>query len=250
MGADRLAAGRHTGAMQVIFTSAGMIRGMRAARPLVLGMVPFGLVTGVVAAQHGLSLAEAMLMSALVFAGSAQLLALEYWADPAPFAAVVLAAFVVNLRMAPMGPALAPWLDRLRGWQLWGTLATLVDHSFALSVAEQRRGGRDAAYLLGVGVLLWTAWVLQVGAGHILGEVVRLPPGHPLFFAATAAFLSMLVPLWRGLRHDLWPWLLAGVVALALHRLGVPAPVPLLAGAFSGAALGAWLSGRPGAADR
>jgi len=236
--------------MQVIFTRAGLACGMRASSPLLLGMAPFGLVTGVVSQQQGLSLAEALLMSALVFAGSAQLLALELWADPVPIGAVVLAAFAVNLRLAPMGPALAPWLDRLRGWRLWGTLATLVDHSFALAIAEQRRGGRDAAYLLGVGVLLWAAWLVLVGAGHVLGDVVRLPPGHPLFFPATAAFLSMLVPLWRGARHDLWPWVLAGVVALAAHRLGLPAPVPLLAGAFAGAALGAWLGGRVGAVER
>ncbi len=236
--------------MQVIFTRAGLACGMRASSPLLLGMAPFGLVTGVVSQQQGLSLAEALLMSALVFAGSAQLLALELWADPVPIGAVVLAAFAVNLRLAPMGPALAPWLDRLRGWRLWGTLATLVDHSFALAIAEQRRGGRDAAYLLGVGVLLWAAWLVLVGAGHVLGDVVRLPPGHPLFFAATAAFLSMLVPLWRGARHDLWPWVLAGVVALAAHRLGLPAPVPLLGGAFAGAALGAWLGGRVGAVQR
>lgn len=230
--------------MQVNFTRDGAWRGMRASRPLVLGMMPFGLITGVVAEQQGLSLAEALLMSGLVFAGSAQLLALEYWADPVPFAAVVLAALVVNLRLAPMGAALAPWLDRLHGWRLWGTLTTLVDHSFALSVAEMRAGGRDAAFLLGSGGFIWAIWLVTVGLGHVLGDVVRLPPGHPLFFAATAAFLSMLLPLWRGAARDLAPWATAGGVALAAHLAGVPAPLPLLLGAFCGAAFGAWRDGR------
>jgi predicted branched-subunit amino acid permease len=180
-------------------------------------------------------------MSAIVYAGAAQLLALELWTDPAPILAATIAAFVVNIRMAPMGAAMAPWLDKLRGWKLWGTLATLVDHSFALAVAEQRQGGRDAGYLLGVGVGLWVAWVICVGLGHLGGSLVRVPPGHPLFFASVAAFVSILVPLWRGPRVDLAPWVVAGCVAIAAQRAGLPMPLPLLAGTFAGAALGAWL---------
>jgi 4-azaleucine resistance transporter AzlC len=227
--------------MSVVFTRAGLARGVRASLPLWVGMVPFGLVMGVLADAKGLSLVEAVLMSALVYAGSAQLLALEMWTDPAPVAAAIIAAFVVNIRLAPMGAALSPWLDRLRGWRLWGTLATLVDHSFAMSVAEQRAGGRDAGYLLGVGVGLWVAWVACTAVGHLLGSAVRVPPGHPLFFASLAAFVSILVPLWRGPRVDLAPWLVAACVAIAAQRAGLPMPVPLLAGTFAGAALGAAL---------
>jgi 4-azaleucine resistance transporter AzlC len=211
-------------------------------------MVPFGLVIGVLADGKGLSFAETVLMSAIVYAGAAQLVALELWQDPVPIGAVVIAAFVVNLRMAPMGAALAAWLDRLRGIRLWGTLWTMVDHSFALSIQEQRRGGRDAGYLLGIGTGLWVAWVLTTAVGHLASSAVRVPPGHPLYFAAVAAFLSILVGLWRGPRADLLPWLAAGVVALAAHRLGLPIPLPLLAGTFAGAVLGAWLELRAKAA--
>ena len=226
---------------KVTFTRHGALRGAQASLPLWLGMVPFGLVIGVLADAKGLTFAEAVLMSAIVFAGAAQLLVLELWADPAPILAATIAAFVVNIRMAPMGAALAPWLDRLRGWRLWGTLATLVDHSFALAIAEQRKGGRDAAYLLGVGLGLWVAWVICVGVGHLAGSLVRVPPGHPLFFASVAAFISILVPLWRGPRVDLAPWVVAGLIAIAAQRAGLPMPLPLLAGTFAGAALGAWL---------
>ncbi|MFN4166653.1 MAG: azaleucine resistance protein AzlC, partial [Ferrovibrio sp.] len=51
----------------------------------------------------------------------------------------------------------------------------------------------------------------------------------------------ILVPLWRGARLDLLPWLVAGLVAIAAHRAALPVPVPLLAGTFAGATLGAWL---------
>ncbi|WBV42637.1 AzlC family ABC transporter permease [Pseudoroseomonas cervicalis] len=228
----------------VVFTRAGIWRGVRTALPLWIGLLPFGLVVGVLSAGKGLTLAETALMSMIVYAGASQLLALELWADPAPILAVTLAAAVVNIRLAPMGAALAPWLDKLRGLRLWGTLATLVDHSFALGVAEQRAGGRDAGYLLGIGLSLWFAWQMATIGGHVLGNSVALPPGHPLFFGGIAAFSGLLVPLWRGARRDLAPWALAGAVAVAAQRLGLPQPLPLLCGALSGAALAAWLEGR------
>jgi 4-azaleucine resistance transporter AzlC len=225
----------------ISFTRWGVLRGARQAIPLVIGTFPFGLVVGVISASKGLSLLETLLMSGLVFAGSSQLLALELWTDPAPIAAATLAALVVNMRLAPMGAALAPWLNRLRGWPLWGTLAALVDHSYALSVADMRRGGRDAGFLLGVSAILWLFWMVAVAGGHVLGAVVRLPPGHPLYFAAVATFCAILVPVWQGVRRDLLPWALAAAMALTAWSAGLSAPWPLLAGALSGAVLGAWL---------
>lgn len=225
----------------VVFTRNGVLRGAVATLPLWIGTLPFGLVVGVLASAKGLSFLETGLFSAFVFAGASQLLALEFWRDPAPIIAAAVAAFVVNIRMAPMGAALASWLDGLRGWRLWGTLATLVDHSFALSVKDQRGGGRDAGYLLGAGAGLWVCWLLATLVGHVAGSVVRLPPGHPLFFASIAAFLSIMIGLWRGPRVDFGPWAVAGLLALAAHRAGLPAPVPLLLGSFSGAAVGAWV---------
>ncbi len=223
----------------VVFTRAGFLRGARAALALAPAMAPFALVVGVAAAGKGLSLLELALMSMLVFAGTSQIVALELWNDPAPILGATLAAFVVNLRLAPMGAALSPWLDKLRGWRLWGTLATLVDNSFALSIADQRAGGRDAALLLGMGLTLWVVWCLCTVLGHAAAGWVRLPAGHPVFFAALASVLAITVPLWRGVRSDLLPWLVAGLAALAAHLAGLGAPWPVLAGALAGATAGA-----------
>ncbi|MDW8399433.1 MAG: AzlC family ABC transporter permease [Acetobacteraceae bacterium] len=230
--------------MHVVFTRAGMARGAARGLPLVPIMIPFGLVVGMVAAAKGLSFAELVLMSMLVFAGASQLLALELWDAASPALGAAVAAFVVNIRMAPMGAALAPWLDRLRGWRVWGSLATLVDHTFAFSVAEMRRGGRDAGFLLGMGLLFWAFWVAFCAAGHVFAGLVSLPRDHPVFFGAVACFVSILVALWRSPGRDLPPWLLAAALAVLAARLGLPAPLPLLFGALAGAALGAWQDGR------
>jgi predicted branched-subunit amino acid permease len=221
------------------FTRQGVRRGMRAALAITLGLSPFGLVVGMTSDGVGLSLAETLLMSGLVFAGTSQVVALQLWSDPAPILAASLACLVINLRLAPMGAALAPVLDRTRGIRRWGTLLLLVDNSFALAIAELRAGRRDAGYLFGAGFGMWLNWMAMVTVGHVFGNVLRLPAGHPVFFASSAAVLALLVQLWRG-RSELQPWILAGAVAVMVQGAGLGPPWPVLAGAFAGAGYGAW----------
>ncbi len=221
----------------VIFTWTGFWRGVRTAVPLSLGMVPFGLVVGVMAQAKGLSLFEALLMSGTVFAGASQIFALEVWTHPVPIFGAALAVFIVNLRMALMGPALGPWLDNMRGLRVWGTLALVTDHAFALSVTEIRKGYRDAAYLTGISVVLWFIWVALTGVGHVMGGVAQFPPGHPLFFGAPAAFITLLVPMWRG-RTDAMPWLVAALVAIGTSQV-ISGNWYVVTGAISGALVGA-----------
>jgi 4-azaleucine resistance transporter AzlC len=218
------------------FSAAAVRLGARRSVPILLGLIPFGLVIGVMAQGQGLSLAEAGLMSALCFAGSAQLLALGHWGVPAPILAASVAAFVINLRLALMGPVLAPWLDRVRGWRLWGSLFLMVDQNWALSVEHMRRGEGDAGFLFGSGVLIWVTWVATTLAGHVLGSLVQPSPGHPLFFAALAVFVALLVPMWRG-RSDVVPWLVAAGAATLASRL-LPGSWYILIGALSGGLAG------------
>lgn len=219
------------------FSAAAMRAGAIATLPLHVAVVPFALVCGVQSQAHGLSMLEAGLMSAVVYAGSAQLLALEHWGPVAPVAGAALAAFVVNLRLALMGPLLAPWLDRVQGWRLWGSLFLMVDQTWALSLAEQRSGRWDAGYLFGSGIVMWVVWVAGTLAGHGLGAALHLPPGHPLFFTALAVFVAILVPIWRG-RGDLLPWLVAAAVSLVLYRLVPGTSWYVAGGALAGAGAG------------
>lgn len=226
------------------FTREGVRRGSRTALPLLIGYLPFALVIGVISQGRGLSLLETGLMGATVFAGASQLLALELWADPVPVVATMVAALVVNLRFLPITASLSHWFVRLRGWRVWGTLATVTDHALAFSVTEERAGRVDAGFLLGLGLVTWVGWIVFCVAGHMLGSAVVLPPGHALYFASVSAFISLLVPLWRGFGRDLLPWLLAAFLSLGLFLLGAPTPVPLLSGALGGASLAAWLATR------
>jgi predicted branched-subunit amino acid permease len=230
------AAGRPPGA--VVFTRAGVLRGVRDCLPLLIGVTPFGLVTGIVSQGAGLSLAEATLMSVFVYAGSAQLVALSNWSHPAAILAAAVTAFAVNLRLALMGPVLAPWLDRLRGWRLWSSLFVMADQNWALSVKNMASGGTDAGFLLGSGLIMWAVWVATTALGYLGTELVAVPPGHPLLFSALAVFVSMLVTVWRGW-PDVMPWLVAAgvscVTAWALPHTSWYIVAGALGGSFAGA---------------
>ena len=221
----------------VTFTAAGLVLGARRCIPMLLGLAPFGLVAGVTAQAHGLSLLEAFLMSGLVFAGSAQLITLGAWTEPASLAAATLTCFIVNLRFALMGPLLAPWLDHLRGSKRWGTLFLLVEHTWALSLKEIERGNRDAAFFLGAGLASWLTWVISTIAGFVLGEIVAPAAGHPLFFTALACFIAMLVPMWRG-KRDLMPWVVAAATAVTVSKLLPGTSWHIIAGAIVGGLVG------------
>ncbi len=218
------------------FSGAAMRLGARRVLPLVAGLAPFGLVVGLLAQGAGLSLTEAGLMSGLCYAGSAQLLALGHWAVPAPILAATLAALIVNLRLVLMGPVLAPWLDRVKGWRLMASLFMMADQNWALSVEAMRRGEGDAGFLFGSGLLTWFVWVGTTLAGHLLGGVIAPAPNHPIFFAALAVFIALLVPMWRG-RMDGLPRVVAAIASIVTSVV-LPGTWYVVVGALAGSLAG------------
>jgi predicted branched-subunit amino acid permease len=112
----------------------------------------------------------------------------------------------------------------------------MTDQNWALAVTEMRAGGSDAAFLLGSGGALWFWWVVLTLIGHAAGAALRPAPDHPLYFAALAVFISLLVPMWRG-RRDALPWLVSAAVAVAVARAFPGGSLHVAAGALAGAGL-------------
>jgi predicted branched-subunit amino acid permease len=88
-------------------------RGVRAELPLVLSVLPFGMIYGVLALEAGLSHAQAQSMSSIVFAGSAQFITTQMVKSSAPGLVIVLTILVVNLRHALYSASLAPYVKHL-----------------------------------------------------------------------------------------------------------------------------------------
>ena len=227
---------------EIRFTLDGARRGARAILPIVPGAVAFGLVYGFLAGERGLTVLEITLTSMLVFAGASQFLALELWQQPLPIAALVLGVLVINLRHALMGPTLLPWLAGIRPGQAYGSLFFMADEVWGVSVAEERRGGCDAAFLLGAGVSLYAVWVASTVLGRGAGDLSYLIHDWGLSYLTTAFFVALLAGFWRG-PGDLMPWLVAGATSLAA-KWGLPGTWYIVLGALAGSAAGAWRATR------
>jgi predicted branched-subunit amino acid permease len=221
---------------------AGLALGARLILALLPGMIAFGIAVGSAGAAKGLSLAESLLMNALVFAGLSQLVALEVWPqhmDAAAIAALALVAAIVNARMLLLGAGLRPWLGALPAWQTYPTLHLLTDPGWIVAMRYRSEGGADASILLGGGLLIFVVWMTAMTIGYLLGALVADPRAAALDLVMPIFFAAMLVPLWRGAGHAL-PWLVAGVVALAVHYL-VGGWWYVMAGAVAGSVAGGFV---------
>lgn len=216
--------------------------------PVALGVLAYGLVFGALAEQAGLSLGETLFMSAVVFAGSAQFVALGIWTLPPPVAALAVATFLVNFRFFLMAATMGPVLE---GWPRWRALVALpwvTDENWAVTMAEGKRR-HWGAFFLGTGAMLYVAWPTASALGHLLGAVVADPKRWGLDFAFTAVFVTLAVGLARRNRAPL-VWIASAVGAFLADRLLAGGPLggsaPVLVGGLAGALVAAF---RPGARD-
>ncbi|HEV2583386.1 MAG TPA: AzlC family ABC transporter permease [Ktedonobacteraceae bacterium] len=222
----------------VIFTLAGMMHGARKALPLAASVFFVGLVFGVLARQARMGGVEATLMSVLVFAGASQFVALSLWMiAPFPVMTIILTTFVVNMRHLLMGASLRPWFSRLPRLAAYCTLFFMVDESWALTMGELNAGGRDGAFLLGSGLLLYVAWVASSIVGLVAGASIQNPAQWGLDFAFTAVFIALLAGMWRG-RSQFLPWAIAAGAALAAYRW-LPGEWYIVLGGLAGSITGA-----------
>jgi predicted branched-subunit amino acid permease len=224
---------------------AGLRTGFRRVLPVVAGAAVFGTAFGAIAAQKGLSLLEATMMSAIVFAGASQLVAMEIWSSQMTLSTIVTLALitgVVNMRMLLMSASLRPWLGRLPSWQVYPMLTLITDISWINAVRYRREGGADAAVLLGSSIAVWGVWVPVTVFGYLAGAMIADPKRFGLDLIVPIYFIAMLVPIWPGLRRG-YPWAVAGIVALIVERF-VPGWWFVICGALAGAFTGGLVDDR------
>ena len=187
--------------------------------PAAVALVPFGIVCGVGAAAAGASLAGAIGLSAIVFSGAAQILAVQLLAAGAPVAVIVLTCFVAGLRFVIYSAAMAPYLRPLPAhWQK--TLAFLLtDQAFAVAVRRFDAGGDSRAagrHFLGSGFALWLVWQLTNLVGYFAGNLI--PAAWSLDFAVPLCFIALVAPHLRS-APTIVAAIVAGVGVLALAAL-------------------------------
>jgi 4-azaleucine resistance transporter AzlC len=193
--------------------------------------VPFGIVSfvlslsfGVLALKAGFSAVGAIVMSAIVFAGSAQFAAISILAGGGGVGAAVAAAALMNSRFLPMGVALAPSLPG--GWAKRAAQGqTVVDSSWAM--ASLGEGRFDRWFLFGATVPQYVMWVAGTVAGAVGGDLLGDTDRLGLDAVYPAFFLSLLFAEMRDGRSR-GVALAGALIALALVPFA-PAGIPVLA---------------------
>lgn len=168
--------------------------GARDQIPILVGVLPAGLIFGALGKGAGLTAAVVLGFSLFVFAGSAQFVALGLAVAGAPPLVIILAIFVVNLRHALYSATFSEPLAELpKRWKIalsW----LLTDEAFAVASVRFRKPDKGNAhwYMLGTGLALWATWQLSTAVGIALGA--GLPDSWHLDFALPLTFLALLIP--------------------------------------------------------
>ena len=195
--------------------------GLRKTFPFMVGLIPFGLAYGIMGAQAGLNLAEIMFMSVVVFAGSAQFMAVEMISQNIGIVFIAFSTLLINLRHILMGLSLSPYLSRLRARWLYILAFGMVDETYAVTIDYYQKGAGDSGnpyFMLGSSAAIYFSWLLTSFIGAILGSSIQDPLAWGLDFAMPATFLSILIPQIKSMRM-LLVMLISGVSAVAFLLL-------------------------------
>jgi predicted branched-subunit amino acid permease len=224
------------------FTLAGCLQGARLVLPVLPGVCVFATAFGAAAAQKGLSVWQAVAMSAFVYAGASQMVAMELWRDAWSLSTILglmTVTATVNARMILMGAAIQPWMARAPKAQNALNLFFFTDANWLIGTRYQEQGGSDLGILFGAGIALWVVWIAATVPGFLAGALIAEPSRYGIDLVMPIYFAAMIVPLWKGYGPAL-PWVVAGLVAVAVQQVGGGYAF-IVAGALAGAVTGALL---------
>jgi 4-azaleucine resistance transporter AzlC len=175
---------------------AEFLAGIKNTLPILLGVLPFGLIYGASAQQAHMPSSVAQAMSSIVFAGSAQFVIVQLIAaGVVPAGIIILTATIINLRHMLYSASLAPYLKQLSPfWQM--LLAYLLtDEVYAVAITHYQQRSKSHYqhwYFLGGGLALWTIWQASTAVGILLGA--HIPASWSLDFALPLTFIALVVP--------------------------------------------------------
>jgi predicted branched-subunit amino acid permease len=212
------------------------MRGARTSLPILIAVLPFGILFGALAVDNGLSVIETVLMSAAVFGGASQMVGIELFGQKIAPWLIVLSIFAVNFRHVLYS---AGFGRRMAGWPLAGKAAgffLLTDPQYAEAEREvERHGSVGFVWYMGVGLPLWLTWIAEAWIGAYFGRFVPDPHVLGLDFLLPIYFLGLVMGFRR---RPLWlPVVAASAAAsvLAYRLIGSPWHVSL--GAVAGIAV-------------
>jgi 4-azaleucine resistance transporter AzlC len=216
-------------------------RGVVDIAPLMLGVVPFGLIFGVTVNAAQLSAIPAQATSSIIFAGSSQLVFARLFGEGAPWLTIILTAAILNLRHVLYSASIAPFMRNFsRGWK-WLCAYLLTDEAYAIAInhfntldsAAQLERLFKHWYFFGCGITLWMGWNISTAIGIFVGG--QIPASWALDFSVPLTFIAIVVPALRD-RASVAAAVTAGIVSIAAYAM--PLKLGLVSATLAGIAAG------------
>jgi len=214
------------------------LTGARDTAPLLLGAAPFGLIYGTLAVASGLSAAAAIAMSLIVFAGSAQFIAVGLLAVGTPVLIIIATTFIVNLRHMLYSATLLPHLKHLPQRWLAPLAFLLTDETFAVTVHRVHKEDGSPYkhwYQLGSSIAMYINWQVWCLLGLLLGDRIPDAASWGLDVAMPIAFIGMTIPYVRNVPMGVCV-LTAGTSGLL--TMGLPYKLGIIVSALAGVLAG------------
>lgn len=161
--------------------------------PLCLAVIPWGILAGSMAVDAGLTFAQSVGMSAIIFAGAAQLVTLGLVIPGAGMLTIIVSVFFITAQHLLYGLTLRPYVAHLKWYQRITIGFLLTDELFAVSA--QPKVKLTPAYMIGAGLCFYLAWVAVSIVGIIMASQVSDLSRYHLDFSIVATLLAIVIPL-------------------------------------------------------
>ena len=211
--------------------------GLADTWPMMLAFAPIAMLWGTLAAAKGFSPLEAMLMSALVYAGASQFVAIDMWAYPLPIALMVFTVFIINIRHMLYAASISRHMGEIPSrWHI-PLMYILTDEAWALLERKALSHPLTLGYFVGIAFPLWPTWFFSSAIGAFIGTKLPDPALIGLDFAFAAMFITILAGFWKGPRTG--AVIITSAVVAVLAKIYLPGAWYIVLGGLAGVAVAA-----------
>ena len=179
-----------------------LLKGFYDVSPLLLPVVPFGIIFGAIGIELGFGPYITYATSIIIFSGASQIVFFQLLSNGASTIIAITSSSVVSTRHLLYGAVVAQYLSKLSlMWKIFLSYL-LTDQAFAVSQEFFKKNSNDEYkhyHLLGAGLTLWIVWQLTTVIGILLGSIV--PDELGLSFTIPLTFLALLINYFRKIDH-------------------------------------------------
>lgn len=206
--------------------------GLRQVLPVLVAVLPFGMVYGAIAVDAGLTVFQAVGFSATVYGGASQFVAIEMIGLGSPVLVVALSVFALNFRHVLYSASIGRRLTRFSPLQKAAAFFLLTDPTFAEAEARAARGPLTKSFYFAYNLALYAAWLLSTLIGALFGGLIENPEAFALDFILPVYFLTLLMGF--RARAAFYPVVMASAAAAIASYLTLGPPWHVTVGALGG----------------